>query len=186
MAWMRQVCGRLESRYRYSNKLVYNNFPWPNPTRRATRARGRKSASSSRCPRTASAAAWHEHAGRPLRPKFHAAGIAPRAQRTGSRRGEMLSPRTVPLRPRTGGTSFPALRTTHRAAPARHAANPRSTVTDRRNIAAPAPWSHARPAFAIGLICPHPACGHLLPSDGRRNLFCGTFSRGIRVAPTPG
>lgn len=32
MAWMRQVCGRLESRYRYSNKLVYNNFPWPNPT----------------------------------------------------------------------------------------------------------------------------------------------------------
>lgn len=32
MAWMRLVCGRLESRYRYSNKLVYNNFPWPNPT----------------------------------------------------------------------------------------------------------------------------------------------------------
>jgi hypothetical protein len=32
-AWMRQVCGRLESRYRYSNKLVYNNFPFPqNPT----------------------------------------------------------------------------------------------------------------------------------------------------------
>ena len=30
MAWVRQVCGRLESRYRYSNKLVYNNFPWPN------------------------------------------------------------------------------------------------------------------------------------------------------------
>jgi hypothetical protein len=29
MAWTRQVCGRLESRYRYSNKLVYNNFPWP-------------------------------------------------------------------------------------------------------------------------------------------------------------
>jgi hypothetical protein len=29
MAWVRTVCGRLESRYRYSNKLVYNNFPWP-------------------------------------------------------------------------------------------------------------------------------------------------------------
>ena len=28
-AWMRQVCGRLESRYRYSNNLVYNNFPFP-------------------------------------------------------------------------------------------------------------------------------------------------------------
>ncbi len=29
MAWVKHVCGRLESRYRYSNKLVYNNFPWP-------------------------------------------------------------------------------------------------------------------------------------------------------------
>lgn len=29
MEWMRTVCGRLESRYRYSNELVYNNFPWP-------------------------------------------------------------------------------------------------------------------------------------------------------------
>ena len=29
MAWVRQVGGRLESRYRYSAKLVYNNFPWP-------------------------------------------------------------------------------------------------------------------------------------------------------------
>ena len=29
MAWMRLVAGRLESRYRYSNTLVYNNFPWP-------------------------------------------------------------------------------------------------------------------------------------------------------------
>ena len=28
-AWMRAVCGRLESRYRYSASLVYNNFPWP-------------------------------------------------------------------------------------------------------------------------------------------------------------
>jgi len=29
MAWMRQICGRLESRYRYSAGIVYNNFPWP-------------------------------------------------------------------------------------------------------------------------------------------------------------
>ena len=29
MAWMRAVAGRLESRYRYSNNLVYNTFPWP-------------------------------------------------------------------------------------------------------------------------------------------------------------
>lgn len=29
MAWMRSLCGRLESRYTYSASLVYNNFPWP-------------------------------------------------------------------------------------------------------------------------------------------------------------
>ena len=32
MAWLRIVGGRLESRYRYSKDIVYNNFPWPNPT----------------------------------------------------------------------------------------------------------------------------------------------------------
>lgn len=32
MAWMRTVAGRLEMRYRYSAKIVYNNFPWPQPT----------------------------------------------------------------------------------------------------------------------------------------------------------
>ncbi len=32
MAWMRAVCGRLKSDYSYSNTIVYNNFPWPNPT----------------------------------------------------------------------------------------------------------------------------------------------------------
>ena len=31
-AWMRAVCGRLEMRYSYSNTIVYNNFPWCNPT----------------------------------------------------------------------------------------------------------------------------------------------------------
>ena len=29
MAWVRQVGGRLKSDYRYSAKLVYNNYPWP-------------------------------------------------------------------------------------------------------------------------------------------------------------
>ncbi|MBW3569058.1 N-6 DNA methylase [Candidatus Parcubacteria bacterium] len=29
MTWMRYVAGRLESRYRYSKDIVYNNFPWP-------------------------------------------------------------------------------------------------------------------------------------------------------------
>ncbi|MGN1017915.1 MAG: type IIL restriction-modification enzyme MmeI [Oscillospiraceae bacterium] len=32
MAWMRAVCGRLEMRYRYSANIVYNNFPWCDPT----------------------------------------------------------------------------------------------------------------------------------------------------------
>ncbi len=29
MAWLRAVCGRLKSDYRYSAGIVYNNFPWP-------------------------------------------------------------------------------------------------------------------------------------------------------------
>ncbi len=32
MAWMRVVCGRLGNGYRYSKDIVYNNFPWCNPT----------------------------------------------------------------------------------------------------------------------------------------------------------
>ena len=32
MAWMRSVAGRLKSDYRYSNSVVYNNFPWPSPS----------------------------------------------------------------------------------------------------------------------------------------------------------
>ena len=32
MAWTNAVCGRLKSDYQYSNKVVYNTFPWPMPT----------------------------------------------------------------------------------------------------------------------------------------------------------
>ena len=32
MAWTRTVCGRIKSDYRYSKDIVYNNFPWCNPT----------------------------------------------------------------------------------------------------------------------------------------------------------
>lgn len=32
MAWVRAVCGRIKSDYRYSNDIVYNNFPWCSPT----------------------------------------------------------------------------------------------------------------------------------------------------------
>jgi hypothetical protein len=33
MFWVKTTCGRLESRYRYSKDIVYNNYPWPeNPT----------------------------------------------------------------------------------------------------------------------------------------------------------
>ena len=38
MAWMRAVSGRLEMRYRYSKEVVYNNFPWPNPTNEQKKA----------------------------------------------------------------------------------------------------------------------------------------------------
>jgi hypothetical protein len=33
MTWVSHVCGRLKSDYRYSNEIVYNNYPWPeNPS----------------------------------------------------------------------------------------------------------------------------------------------------------
>ena len=32
-SWMRVVAGRLKSDFRYSNTMVYNTFPWPNPTK---------------------------------------------------------------------------------------------------------------------------------------------------------
>lgn len=32
MAWMRAIGGRLKSDYSYSKNIVYNNFPWCNPT----------------------------------------------------------------------------------------------------------------------------------------------------------
>ncbi len=33
MAWMRTVAGRLETRYNYSARVVYNNFPIPKPSK---------------------------------------------------------------------------------------------------------------------------------------------------------
>lgn len=39
MIWIKYVCGRLESRFRYSNDIVYNNFPWPeNPNEKQVQA----------------------------------------------------------------------------------------------------------------------------------------------------
>ena len=32
MAWVRIICGRIKSDYRYSKDIVYNNFPWPDAT----------------------------------------------------------------------------------------------------------------------------------------------------------
>lgn len=32
MAWMRTIAGRMKSDYQYSGKIVYNNFPWPEPS----------------------------------------------------------------------------------------------------------------------------------------------------------
>lgn len=39
MSWVSTVCGRLESRYRYSKDIVYNNYPWPeNPSDKQIKA----------------------------------------------------------------------------------------------------------------------------------------------------
>lgn len=39
MAWVRTVSGRLKGDYRYSNKVVYNTFPWPRDLSDAKRQR---------------------------------------------------------------------------------------------------------------------------------------------------
>jgi hypothetical protein len=39
MAWMSYVCGRMKSDFIYSNKIVYNNYPWPeNVSEKQTKA----------------------------------------------------------------------------------------------------------------------------------------------------
>lgn len=38
MAWVRTVCGRIKSDFRYSSQIVYNNFPWPDAPTDATKA----------------------------------------------------------------------------------------------------------------------------------------------------
>jgi hypothetical protein len=39
MAWVKNICGRLKSDFRYSNSIVYNNYPWPeNPTDKQIKA----------------------------------------------------------------------------------------------------------------------------------------------------
>ena len=39
MSWVRNLCGRLKSDYRYSNSVVYNNYPWPeNPNEKKVKA----------------------------------------------------------------------------------------------------------------------------------------------------
>jgi type I restriction-modification system DNA methylase subunit len=38
MAWVKYICGRLKSDYRYSASIVYNNYPWPeNPSEKQTK-----------------------------------------------------------------------------------------------------------------------------------------------------
>ena len=37
MCWLRTVCGRLKSDYRYSKDIVYNDFCWPNPNEKQKR-----------------------------------------------------------------------------------------------------------------------------------------------------
>lgn len=39
MCWVKTTCGRLKSDFRYSNTIVYNNYPWPeSPTDKQIKA----------------------------------------------------------------------------------------------------------------------------------------------------
>jgi len=82
-AWMRAVCGRLKSDYRYSAGIVYNNFPWPEPTDKQQAAieaaaqavldaRAKFQKPTPLSPPLSGGRGLHS--GRPLRPPDHAAG----------------------------------------------------------------------------------------------------------------
>ncbi len=115
MAWMRQVAGRLKSDYRYSSKLVYNNYPWPRGVTEAQRAtvenaRARRSGR----PRTFP----HVHPGRPLRPRHHAPAPRESPQQPRPRRRTLLPQRALPQRPRPRRIPLPTIRNPNR--PPRH------------------------------------------------------------------
>ncbi len=92
MAWVRAVCGRLKSGYRYSKDIVYNNFPWPENVTDAQRAQietprpGRP-----RCPRPLPG----QLPRRPLRSPRHAEGARRRPPQTRPRRRPPLPAQTV-------------------------------------------------------------------------------------------
>ena len=94
-AWLRAVCGRLKSDYRYSGGIVYNNFPWPDPTktqREAITVAGQGVLD-------ARAGTSRLDASRPLRPSIDASGPAQGAPEARPRRGCGLSV-AVSSRPR--------------------------------------------------------------------------------------
>ena len=94
---MRFIAGRLESRYRYSAGLVYNNFPWPNPAEQRRRVEEKAQAVL---------AARESH----LPPRglgmladlYNPPSMPPalaKAHTELERRGKMLPPRTLRVRP---------------------------------------------------------------------------------------
>jgi hypothetical protein len=112
MAWMRNISGRLESRYRYSASVTYNAFPWPSAISHQPSAISRKSknqrtgTSGSGCPREISP----RHAGRSLRPRPDETGTSQGASCAGCCRGCAVSQGRVRQRPRAGGASVRTLR----------------------------------------------------------------------------
>lgn len=116
-AWMRTVCGRLESRYRYSVGIVYNNFPWPEIPpqppfgkggRRAARGDFRhrnRRASRARC----ACAISRFNLGRFVRSIGDAAGAGTRASDAGPCRRRRIRQKVVCIRSRARGISVRAL-----------------------------------------------------------------------------
>ena len=135
--WVRVVAGRLKSDYRYSAGLVYNNFPWPNPTPEQ-RARVEEKA-------RAVLAAREPHL--PPRgmstladlydPLTMPAALAKAHADLDKSRRKVLPPRTFPLRPRTRRTPLPPLRTTHCTIAPRHAEDTRTPTESGRCRATP-------------------------------------------------
>jgi len=107
--------------------------------------------------------------------------LLPRARDQAEEQSRILASEII-RKQKTGPNCESHAPTTRLGSPANLAT--RTDTQKRESVAA----AHSTGADLISTLHPnpHPACGHLLPSNGRRNLFGGTFSRGSHCVPTPG
>ncbi len=149
-AWMECVAGRMKSDFQYSGNIVYNNFPWPNPTpeQRARVVEEARAVLAAREPHLpprgmATLADLYDPNSMP-RELLRAHHELDSSSRT------LLPGADLPLRPRAGGTSLSPLRTIDRAAVTRLTASAwLGACAPEGGPRAPRPGTHAGAALSM-------------------------------------